>query len=237
MALPEESDGLYGLPLDAFTEARNELARRLRGEGRKDEAAEVAALRKPSPSAWAVNQLARERRKDVDALLEAAATIRRGEAGGDAALREALDRLLRAARAVLEAAGRKPSDTLLREIATTLRATAGAAPDELVAGRLTEAREASGFADALAGAAGDPPRPRRATQAARERRPAVDRTRLAAARRAVADAEEELRVRRRAATAAERAAVQARGAVEDAERRLAEARAALAAVRAPGRKR
>lgn len=233
MALPEVSDDLYGLPLDAFTAARNELARRLRGEGRRDDAAEIAALRKPSPAAWTVNQLVRERRKDVDALLEAAAAIRRGDAGGDTALRDALDRLLRAARALLEAAGRKPSDTLLREVATTLRATAAAAPEELAAGRLTEAREASGFADALAGVGEGRPRPRRATQAARERRPAVDRTRLAAARRAVADAEEELRVRRRAASAAERDAERARAAVEEAEGRHAEARAALEALRAP----
>ena len=232
MALPELSDDLYGLPLDAFTAARNELARRLRGEGRRDDAAEIATLRKPSPAAWTVNQLVRERRKDVDALLEAAAEIRRGDAGGDTALRDALDRLLRGARALLEAAGRKPSDTLLREVATTLRATAAAAPEELAAGRLTEAREASGFADALAGAGEGRPR-RRATQAARERRPAVDRTRLAEARRAVADAEEELRVRRRAASAAERDAERARAAVEEAEGRHAEARAALEAVRGP----
>ena len=48
MALPELSDDLYGLPLDAFTAARNELARRLRGEGRRDDAAEIAAIN-PSP--------------------------------------------------------------------------------------------------------------------------------------------------------------------------------------------
>ena len=237
MAFSEEIDALYGLPLDAFTAARNDLARRLRGDGRKDEAAEIAALRKPSLPAWTVNQLVREHRKEIEALLEAAAAIRGGAAEADAGFREALDDLLRAARALLDASGRKAPDALLRDVTTTLRACAAVAPDELVAGRLTEAREASGFADALAGSAAPRRRPDGSSRAVREQRPAVDRDRVDAARRAVADAQEELRKRKRAASAAAREAEHARQALERAERGVGEARAELDEARAPGRER
>jgi len=42
MALSDDIDALYGLPLDEFTRARNDLARRLRGERKAEDAAEVA---------------------------------------------------------------------------------------------------------------------------------------------------------------------------------------------------
>jgi hypothetical protein len=38
---------LYGLPLEEFTSARNELVRELRRAGKKGAADEVGALRKP----------------------------------------------------------------------------------------------------------------------------------------------------------------------------------------------
>src|ERR687891_633946 len=52
---------LYGLPLDEFTPARNELAKRLRGEGDRETAERVKELAKPSVAAWTVNQIARRR--------------------------------------------------------------------------------------------------------------------------------------------------------------------------------
>ena len=52
-------DELFGLPLDEFIPERTALAKSLRAEGRRDEAKEVAATRKPSVAAWAVNQLVR----------------------------------------------------------------------------------------------------------------------------------------------------------------------------------
>ena len=124
MTLGDEIDALYGLPLDEFTKARNELAKKLRNEGARDEAADVAALEKPSLPAWLVNQLARERRNDVQALLKAAAAIRKGDVDADERFRGSVDTLVRAAREILTAAGRKPSDTVLQQVATTLRASA-----------------------------------------------------------------------------------------------------------------
>ena len=61
-------DELYGLPLDRFTPERNALARELRNLGERERGAEVAALRKPSVAAWAVNQLARTQKRSIGEL-------------------------------------------------------------------------------------------------------------------------------------------------------------------------
>ena len=150
-ALAGEIDRLYGLPLAEFTSERDALARRLRSEGSRDEAAEVAALRKPVLAAWVVNRLAREQRADVQALVAAAGAIRSGDPDADGRFRKTVDDLLRSAREQIAADGRRPTEAVLRDVATTLRAAAGAAPDLLTTGRLTEPFEATGF-EAMAGA-------------------------------------------------------------------------------------
>ena len=54
----DEVDRLYELPLEEFTAARNELAKRLGDTSVKE-------LKKPTVTAWTVNQLARTREVDV----------------------------------------------------------------------------------------------------------------------------------------------------------------------------
>ena len=228
MTLGDEIDALYGLPLDEFTKARNELAKKLRNEGARDEAADVAALEKPSLPAWLVNQLARERRNDVQALLKAAAAIRKGDVDADERFRGSVDTLVRAAREILTAAGRKPSDTVLQQVATTLRASAAGTPDDLAAGRLTEAQEASGF-DVLAGATPRPPRSKAAK--AKPSKPKVDRAALDGARRALTEARDEARELRRRVAAAEREARRAQDALDAAETRVEEAERRLESLR------
>ncbi|HKX47455.1 MAG TPA: hypothetical protein VJM06_02230, partial [Gaiellaceae bacterium] len=224
----KEIDALYGLPLDEFTNARNELARELRRQGRRDEAEEVASLRKPSLAAWVVNQLARQNTKDVEELIKAAAALRKGDADGDERFRRAVDELVRAARELLAKGGRG-TDAVVQEVATTLRATAAVAPDELTEGRLTAARPASGF-DALAGSV--PPKAKRPAARARaettkeRKRPSVDRAAVEAARRELDKAREEARRLRREAAQAEREARRAREAAERAERRVEDRKAA-----------
>src|SRR5437016_4004073 len=66
-----EAPDLYALPLERFVPERAVLAKSLRDEQRRDEAARVSALRKPSIAAWAVNQLARTQRVAVEDLFEA----------------------------------------------------------------------------------------------------------------------------------------------------------------------
>jgi hypothetical protein len=233
----DEIDALYGLPLDEFTKARNDLVRTLRKEGKRDEAATVSALRKPSLAAWVVNQLVRRNGKDVEALVGAATAIRKGDADGDERFRRSVDELVRAARELLSGAGRG-TDTVLQEVATTLRATAAVAPDDLTEGRLTSGRTASGF-DALAGTV--PRRGKRsatpsdATGTKARKRPSVDRAAVEAARRELGEARGEARRLRRGAAQAEREARRAREAAERAERRVEERKAALDAARAGAR--
>jgi len=131
-----EVEALYGLPLDEFTKARDTLARARAKEQGKDAGAAVKALRKPSVVAWALNQLARRRPEEVEALLEAGARLRRAQTaaveGGDPdELREAtkaeaaeVQVLAGQARSILAETGRGGSPTQEDRLATTLRAAA-----------------------------------------------------------------------------------------------------------------
>lgn len=128
---------LYGLPLDQFVPERTALAKALRGEGRRDEAARVAKLAKPSVAAWAVNQLVRTQRRAVDALFDAGDGLQQAQADviagrGDArALREAAAReraavgeLTEVARGLLTSAGQGMTAATLERVSDTLHAAA-----------------------------------------------------------------------------------------------------------------
>ena len=226
-SIDSEIDRLYGLALEEFTKERDALARRLRADGNRDDAASVAELRKPVLAAWVVNRLARARRADVEALVEAAAAIRAGKPDADERFRTTADGLARAAREVLAEADRRPSDAVLRDVATTLRAASAADPGVLLAGRLTEPVEATGF-EAMAGAAPRRPAAPTARSQAKKKKPQPDRERVQAARTALADARDEARRLGRAADAAEREARRLRADADAADLEVAEARAALA---------
>jgi hypothetical protein len=228
--LDREIDRLYGLPLGEFTAERDALARRLRGDGQRDEAAEVGGLRKPVLAAWVVNRLARERRNDVRALVAAAAAIRAGKPEADERFRTAADDLVRAARELLVAEGRMASDAVVRDVATTLRSAAAADPELLTGGRLTEPVEATGF-EAMAGAVAPAKRPARAR--AREDTKA-EKARVDEARAALTAARDEARKLGREADRAEREARRSRAAAEAAERHVAEAEGRLARLRPSG---
>jgi hypothetical protein len=82
-------DRLYGVALDEFVPARDALARELRDEGRRGEAAAVKALAKPSVAAWAVNQAVRTQRgaarelwRAGDDLAAAQAAVLEGRGSG-----------------------------------------------------------------------------------------------------------------------------------------------------------
>lgn len=224
-AIDAEIDRLYGLSLEEFTKERDALARRLRADGKRDEATAITELRKPVLAAWVVNRLAREHRPDVEALVEAAAGIRGGKPDADERFRTTADGLARAAREVLAEADRRASDAVLRDVATTLRAAAAAEPDILLGGRLTEPIEATGF-EAMAGAA-----PRRPSSTAggrqQKKKPQPDRARVQAARKAVGETRDEARRLRREADAAEREARRLRAEADAAAGEVAEAEAAL----------
>jgi hypothetical protein len=120
MEVEEGIDRLYELAPEEFVAARGELAKRLRGEGDAGAAKRVAALRRPTVAAWAVNQATRRRPELVRDLLEAGERLRqaqrralsglRGDALRTASRdrRVAIDRLLAVAAEALEESGRSP---------------------------------------------------------------------------------------------------------------------------------
>jgi hypothetical protein len=238
MAADRDLDRLYGLPLSEFTAARNALVRELRKAGRNDEAEEVRGLKKPSATAWAVNQLARREPTKVAELIKAGDALRKAQrdvlGGKGADVREAsraqhelADELVEAARELLEEAGAKPTQAAARRISGTLRAasTDAAAAKLLRRGRLPDDVEAIGFGPLLHVA------PKGTAPAKRpHRKPRVDRKKVEAAksrlreeRDALTVAEREAAAARKTAERAERAAARAAARVEAAERRLAKA--------------
>jgi hypothetical protein len=134
--LDTEIQGLYGLPLGEFTAARNALAKRLRKEGDKDGAEEVASLPKPTVSAWAVNHLFTTDPEGMDELLSsgerARKALRQILSGGDPgafqdAIQEARDlanRLRDQAAGALAEGGRRPGAAIVDRIATNLQSLA-----------------------------------------------------------------------------------------------------------------
>src|SRR6187401_768399 len=78
--LGDELDRLYELPLGEFTAARDDAAKRLRNEGRRELAAEVKRLRKPTLAVWLANRLAHERALDVKRLLKAGEALAASQA-------------------------------------------------------------------------------------------------------------------------------------------------------------
>lgn len=152
-------DELYGLDPNDFVAARNDLAKRLRKEGDREQAAEVAKLRRPTPAAWAVNQLVRGHTAEVEeavrlgeALREAQDRALAGDEPGDLrqagrARRDALARLAERAEQLLVDRGGQPGahagEVMATLEAASLDADAGAA---VLEGRLsTELEPPSGF--------------------------------------------------------------------------------------------
>lgn len=157
--LEQELERLFELPPAEFTAARNDLARRLKRASQSDAAARVQALRKPTIPVWAINQLARHRPEDVEALIAAGEELRATQeavlAGGDraqlraatAAERDALRKLTQQANEILTGSGQRPTPAVLERVAATVRSAAldPRGRELLAAGMLVEELESSGF--------------------------------------------------------------------------------------------
>lgn len=147
----DKIDDLYALPLDEFTEVRNELAKELRSSGDKEGAARVKKLQKPTVPAWTVNQLARTQSDELNELLEVQSSL--GTAGSATEVRELSEarrdlvaRLVKAAEGILNTEGRGAgSDTLQKISRTLLAGSSGDNADLLRTGRLSRELEPSGF--------------------------------------------------------------------------------------------
>jgi hypothetical protein len=235
MTLDEAIDRLYGVDLAEFVPERTRLAKELRAEGRREEAEQLAKLRKPTVAAWAVNQLTRQQRRDVDLLLDAGHRLREAQAGvlrgndkaefdrARATERDALRRLTHTADELL--GGTTPST--LQQIGDMLRAAAVSEEgrEQLARGQFVAPLEAEGFGvlGALAPKTPVPRKEKRADTAAakREARKAAQDA-LRAARARLRELEQKATVAEKSAEAARAEADAAARAVEAAERELTE---------------
>jgi hypothetical protein len=157
-----EVAALYRLPVAEFVAARDQLAKRLRSAGDREAARRVAALRRPSVSVWAANQLPAAAPRALAELLAAGEALREaqdqalaGEPGAARMLRRAtaqqravVAQLVQRAETLLARAGHAASDQTLARVAATLQAAATGDADTraaLAEGRLQADLDPAGF--------------------------------------------------------------------------------------------
>ena len=159
LGLDAIADELYALHPDVFAAARDEQVRQARARKEAALAKELAALRRPTLSAWVVNRLWRAEREAVEGLFGIAEGLARAQAQGSgqalreltARRREAEAALMRRAQALAEEAGVKVTPTIAREAQDTL-AAALARPEvaaEIRAGRLVKPATYAGFGELM----------------------------------------------------------------------------------------
>jgi hypothetical protein len=232
----EATDRLYGVDLDDFGAERARLVKELRGDGRREEAAQVGKLRKPTIAAWALNQLVRRNRREVDLLLHAGHRLRRSQAGVvrggrrgsfDQARQteaEAVRSLGREAEALLRSERGGASEAVVDQVVQGLRAAAisDEGREHLARGDFVRPPEGGSGFDLLSGLVGDlPERPAPAKKRSDDKRRA--KAELQEARGRLREAEVGLRAAEAEVRRAERAAQAAAGRVDaaraDVERR------------------
>jgi hypothetical protein len=166
---------LYSADPDMFVARRGELAKQARAAGEAATAKQIAALRRPTRSAWVVNQLARAEPGAAEQLAALGEELRSAQAALDGKAIRDLSRQRRQlidalARRSFSAAGlRSPPAVLREEVASTLGAAMAdpAVAEQLRAGAL----ERVVYRDGL-GAAAAPQLP--AGQSSGESRSAVE---------------------------------------------------------------
>jgi hypothetical protein len=141
------ADELYLVVPGEFVARRSDAVRAARAAGDRDRAAVLSQLRKPTVSAWALNQLARTQPRSVHELLDLGDELRAATAAGDGpALRELARRrqqrladVVALARRVAVEHGQQFGDSAVRELETTLTAAVAdpRAAEQVLSGRLT----------------------------------------------------------------------------------------------------
>jgi hypothetical protein len=159
MGVSEIGDELYQLPPQAFTAARDGHVAAAKNAGDSAAAAELAAMRRPSMSAWLVNLLAIRRSEEVAQLIELGETMRAAQANVtptqlrdlSAQRRREIGALVAKATVLVAEAGQSPpSKQHLTEVESTL--AAAMADDEsaslVLSGRVLKPLTYSGFGQA-----------------------------------------------------------------------------------------
>jgi hypothetical protein len=139
--LDEAAAELYTADPDGFIERRRELAGRAREAGQAAAARQIAALRKPTRSAWVVNRLTRSDPDALTQLTDLGRDLRAAERAKDgAAMRDLAQRrrqlITALVRQALTAAGQPAASAAMREELTGTFAAAIADPE--VAGQLQQ---------------------------------------------------------------------------------------------------
>ncbi|XVV02866.1 hypothetical protein ACQPW3_36825 [Actinosynnema sp. CA-248983] len=149
------ADELYALPPAGFVAARDAAARRALDRGDKALAKQVAALRKPTLSAWALNQLARQHAPEFAQAVALGEQLRAAQEGlkGNV-LRElsgkrrvVVGALVRLTEDLARAAGSPLGPDAVQQVRTTLTSALADAvlAARIRAGRLVKPVEQSGF--------------------------------------------------------------------------------------------
>jgi len=242
-ALREAIDELYSADPDEFMQRRGELAAAAKKSGGTAAGKQIAALRKPTRSAYAVNRLARADPDKIEDLLDLGSQLREAERSVDAKLirelttrrRRFVDELTRRAFEVIADAA--PSSAVRDEVVSTLTAALAdqAVAEQIADGTLVKPARWEGFGfggapelSVVPGPAADssPAGPSRPSPRSDEARPdepvgrAEPGAKTGARKRLSADEREEQR-QRAAAQEAERKE-QAKAAADEARRQALE---------------
>ncbi len=137
---------LYKVPLAQFVAERKRIAGELKSGGDPAAAKELLARKRPTMSAWVVNQLYWHARDAFDDMLKTAERLRKGDLRASTDHREAIATLRKRAATILSDAGHSATESTLRRVTTTLSALAasgGFDPDP--PGALAEDRDPPGF--------------------------------------------------------------------------------------------
>jgi hypothetical protein len=148
-------DELYAVLSEDFIAERDAMVAAARKAGDGKAATAIGKLRRPSRSAWLVNQLVRHRGDEIDQLLELGAALRDAQqalAGDDlrrlsTQRRSVVSALARDARTLAATLGQPVNEAVQREVESSLDAalTDPEAAELVRSGRLTTALRHSGF--------------------------------------------------------------------------------------------
>ncbi len=231
------ADELYRLAPEEFTGARTGAEKRARAAGDRSLAASIKGLRRPTLSAWAVNQLVRERAELVSQVVGLGESLRQAQSllQGDALReltrqrRQLVAAVVAETRRLAAGHGQRLSEPAARQVEETLQAAMAdpAAAEAVLSGLLTQPLSSTGLeslAEVLAvpDATPAPPRPQLTVvrDDGRERREAQERVEAAGkAVRAASKAFDAVSKKRKKAQAR---VLQVEAELEEVRRRLAE---------------
>jgi len=155
MDLDSIAGKLYGLSPEAFTSSRSAEVRAARSAGNRQLADAVAQLRRPTVGAWLANQLARECKDELEALLDLGTSMRVAQGAGDGPelrvltrrRREMVAALVSEAGRLARTRNRSLSENSTSDLENTLEAAVASADaaNALRSGRLNVGLTHSGF--------------------------------------------------------------------------------------------